>query len=120
MKSRVTALLARSSAFLPILLLAACDTPRGEAENLIRRDLLDPDAAQFRDMERCVADRAIWRGEINAKNAYGAYTGFKLFYFSDYRMVYIDDADFGHMMKRCFGPFAADFPTESPSGAPSM
>ncbi len=45
-------------------------------------NLMDPSAAQFRNMfaiSRGMGDDTIC-GEMNAKNAYGAYTGFKPFY----------------------------------------
>lgn len=45
-------------------------------------NLMDPSAAQFRNMfaiSRGMGDDTVC-GEMNAKNAYGAYTGFKPFY----------------------------------------
>lgn len=45
------------------------------------RDLRDPSSAQFRDLQISkIDDRGVLCGEINAKNAYGAYAGFTGFY----------------------------------------
>ncbi len=46
----------------------------------MKKDLKDPSSAQFRKLysnDRCLT------GEINAKNSFGAYTGFKEFYYDD-------------------------------------
>lgn len=57
--------------------LAACSDRRlSEAQELVSRDMLDPSSAQFRNVE--AKEQAIC-GEVNGKNAYGAYTGFKRF-----------------------------------------
>jgi hypothetical protein len=57
------------------------DTTRyeNEAKAFIIKDMLDPSSVQFRDVstsDKCVT------GEINAKNSFGAYVGFKGFYYS--------------------------------------
>jgi hypothetical protein len=47
------------------------------AKELVARDLKDPSSAQFRNVKR--GERAVC-GEVNAKNSYGAYIGFRHFY----------------------------------------
>lgn len=50
-----------------------------QARKKITKDMLDPEAAQFRNVisdDRCVT------GEVNAKNSFGAYTGYKHFVYS--------------------------------------
>lgn len=47
---------------------------------LITRDLKDPASAQFRELTMVDAGMMVLCGEINAKNSYGAYVGFKRFY----------------------------------------
>lgn len=48
----------------------------GEARKLVAHDLKDPSSAQFREIHK--TDQAVC-GEVNAKNSYGAYVGFKHF-----------------------------------------
>ena len=70
--------------------------------------MLDPDATQFRDVEVCSADKSVTRGEVNGKNSFGAYTGFKSFYYADGRVALISDDDAMSLMNRCFGKSAAE------------
>jgi hypothetical protein len=87
-------------AILAILpLLCACE---GEAEKAVRSKMLDPEAAQFRDVERCTGDRDVWRGEVNGKNRLGAFVGFKPFFYSGYRVAFLEDYDFSGLMDRCY------------------
>ena len=51
----------------------------------IQRQLKDPESAQFRDVKvviNTLNEKAVC-GEVNAKNSYGGYTGFKPFYTID-------------------------------------
>ena len=48
-----------------------------KAKASVAYDLLDPESAQFRNVE--TSDYGYVCGEVNAKNSYGAYTGFKWF-----------------------------------------
>jgi len=87
-------------AILAILpLLCACE---GEAEKAVRSKMLDPDAAQFRGVERCNGDREVWRGEVNGKNRLGAFVGFKPFFYSNYGVAFVEDYDFSSLMDRCY------------------
>jgi hypothetical protein len=39
----------------------------------------DPESAQFRNTRRCPGDADMVIGEVNARNGYGGYTGFRGF-----------------------------------------
>nr|WP_295111768.1 hypothetical protein [uncultured Caulobacter sp.] len=58
------------------LTLCGCDGKIGDAKKLVAHDLKDPSSAQFRDVK--ASSQAVC-GEVNAKNSYGAYTGFRHF-----------------------------------------
>ena len=63
--------------------LTSCDLPFGlkhEAREDISNLMRDPKSAEFRNLQ--VIDRGAVKdvcGEVNGKNAYGAYTGFRRF-----------------------------------------
>jgi len=94
-----------------IWLLGGLDfiSPYAAAKSAVRREMRDPDAAQFREMGGCFKDKAIVKGEVNGKNAYGAYTGFRPFYFADGRAVLANTEDlfggseFEEVARRCDG-----------------
>lgn len=92
-------------AIMSFVLLGACE---GEAEKAVRSKMLDPEAAQFRDVGRCTGDRDVWRGEVNGKNGFGAYTGFKPFFYSDYSVAFLEDSGFIAMMDRCYSDLEKD------------
>lgn len=50
-----------------------------EAKSLIADTFKDPSSAQFRNL-KITSDGRIVCGEVNGKNSYGGYTGFKAFY----------------------------------------
>lgn len=53
------------------------------AKKAVAKDFLDPASAQFRNIDvQSDFGNADVCGEVNAKNSYGAYTGFKPFLFS--------------------------------------
>ncbi|HDS0926287.1 TPA: hypothetical protein QDZ23_000902 [Pseudomonas putida] len=58
-------------------------------------DLLDPQSAQFRNLYAVSSGNGhdYVCGEINAKNSYGAYTGFKRFYVDSIGNVQLDTPD---------------------------
>lgn len=77
----------RRSLLLVLALLSACDRIPGteanrirEAEQAVRKELLDPSAAQFRTVAKTKYGVC---GEVNAKNQMGGYSGFRLFYVSE-------------------------------------
>lgn len=65
------------------------ETEEIKAKTFIVMDLKDPESARFRNVftkENKKEDGSISYlvcGEINAKNSYGAYVGYKPFYYSD-------------------------------------
>ncbi len=70
-------------ALLAVLLIQGCDFPFGEihdAKEKVRETMLDPSAAKFRDVEK---KNGFICGHVNGKNKFGAYTGFKAFYFTN-------------------------------------
>lgn len=56
--------------------LVACGGPVSDAKKLVAYDLKDPSSAKFRETK--TVGPAVC-GEVNARNAYGAYAGFKHF-----------------------------------------
>ncbi|MEW2924909.1 hypothetical protein [Pseudomonas juntendi] len=58
-------------------------------------DLLDPQSAQFRQLYAVSSGNGhdYVCGQINAKNSYGAYTGFKAFYVDSIGNVQLDTPD---------------------------
>ena len=89
-------------------LLAGCGGKSSEIEDKVREEFKDPASVQFRDTKACSADPSIFQGEVNAKNGFGAYTGFSAFYASDATGAVsvlgqssLSD-DFSEMQDRCY------------------
>lgn len=65
-----------------LVLIAAVSLPavaqEAELKAIVLGTLKDPDSAQFRNL-RVVSGGAALCGEVNAKNSYGGYNGFKSF-----------------------------------------
>lgn len=91
-------------AILALSCLCSCDTGLvAEAKKNVRSQALDPDAAQFREVQLCSHDENVVSGEVNAKNSFGAYTGFRPFFYSAHRVATPDDLDrFYELMRRCY------------------
>lgn len=53
------------------------------AEGFVKSYLKDPDSAQFRSQQG-------FCGEVNSKNSFGAYTGFKKFIAADKNMIVME------------------------------
>lgn len=78
------------------LLAGGCDIGvKGKAKDAVRAQLVDPDSAQFKDIQ---ADGVTVCGFVNAKNRMGGYTGLK-------RFVYIDVGDTGSVTIEQDSPF---------------
>lgn len=86
------------------LALMGCDGGTMKVERAVKETLIDPSSAQFRDVERCVGDRTVWRGEVNAKNRMGAYVGFTPFFYNGVSVATAadDTGDFIEQMERCY------------------
>jgi hypothetical protein len=75
----------------------------GLAKSAISSTLKDPSSAQFRNLYISTESLGVLCGEINAKNAYGAYVGFRRFYSTgkggglDLIEQADDDSVFAHM-----------------------
>lgn len=52
-----------------------------EVESELTKDFKDPFSVKYRNLK--VSNRGLYCGEINGKNSYGAYSGFKKFYASE-------------------------------------
>jgi len=59
------------------------------AERAVRRELKDPDSAQFKDVRANYTEEfgVVACGRVNAKNELGGYTGFRRFVFGDGRVI---------------------------------
>lgn len=73
------------------LVLAACDSRVAGAKKQVADLLKDPNSAQFQNVKVGYAGTVC--GEVNGKNAYGAYVGFKRFMVSDSLGIELDEAD---------------------------
>jgi hypothetical protein len=59
------------------------------AERAVRRELKDPDSAQFKDVRANYTEEfcVVACGRVNAKNEFGGYTGFQRFVLGDGRVI---------------------------------
>ncbi|MFZ2996288.1 hypothetical protein [Sphingobium sp.] len=62
-----------------------------DAKETVRHEMKDPDSTQFRDLKFCEDYKSVF-GQVNSKNSFGAYTGFKDFVVIDGRSE-IEDKD---------------------------
>lgn len=120
MHHRITALCA---AVTLALALGGCDQFK-DAKDAVRHTMPDPDSAQFRDVEQCGGDSKIVHGEVNGKNRYGAYDGFKHFFYAEYQVAFASDREFSALLDRCYnriivlGRTASAAPTEAAVASP--
>lgn len=68
--------------------LVACNKVESETKEIVRNSLKDPTSAKFQNLKK-------YCGEVNAKNSYGGYTGFKKFYISNSEPVFMPNDDEG-------------------------
>lgn len=64
------------------IVVAACaagDPAETAAREAVSAQLKDPFSAQFRNLRRHSPHTAGWCGEVNAKNSFGGYVGWRLF-----------------------------------------
>ena len=67
-----------------LLILAACSGQQhSEARQQVAAQLKDPASAQFRNVRSSTLRETDVCGEVNAKNSFGGYTGFKRFIVTD-------------------------------------
>ena len=94
-----------------ILFCGACgeaeDPAIEEAKRIAAYDLRDPESAKFRKVHRCSSDKSMVWGELNAKNAFGAYTGYKFFVVANGNKYDAENdvhlEEFMAIMNRCSG-----------------
>lgn len=72
-------------------LLTGCGAT-SDAKEAVAAQLKDPASAQFKDVRK-VKDYVC--GEVNGKNAYGGYVGFKRFFVTDLGGVFIEPDEAG-------------------------
>lgn len=83
------------------LALASCGN--SEVEDAVRSQMRDPDSVKFRDIARCSHDRDMWQGDYNAKNGFGAYTGYQPFFVKNGVATLLTDPGFSGLIQECFG-----------------
>ena len=77
---------------LALLTLMACEPSSfKKAREAVAHDMRDPESSQFRAVSAGF-DGAVC-GEVNSKNAMGAYVGFRRFAWSDSLGAYVDDGE---------------------------
>lgn len=87
-----------------VALTSGCDYLEArDIERTVRSHHRDPDATQFRGVKRCAPNSAIWQGEFNAKNGYGAYVGYQEFIYEDGSVYAVGDPSDGYVdaLTRC-------------------
>jgi len=113
----------RYIAAMLLLVLASCKPAwQKEAEQAASHNLNDPASAQFRSVKLCPTGIDV-EGEMNAKNLYGAYVGFRPFVYAlDRKQVFflekpgLDSAVFYLLAKDCWTE--AKWRSEVPKGYP--
>ncbi len=89
--------------------LAGCDSgglsfgEAAEVQKQIRQSLAVPDSARFTDFGRCPNDKEMWRGELDAQNRMGTYTGAEPFFFKNGVLTSVSDRRFMKDMNACYG-----------------
>lgn len=86
------------------LLTAGCTPAEHKAaEEAVRQSMKDPDAAQFKNIKSVKTLKAIpvVCGEVNGKNSYGGFVGFKRFaYYPSTGAHYVEDEK-SHVPDEC-------------------
>lgn len=91
----------RKAAVFSALMLIGC--AEDNVENAVRESMKDPASAQFREIERCRENKEMWIGEVNAKNSFGAYTGFTIFFYDGDEVFLPEHPRFEGAATRCIG-----------------
>jgi hypothetical protein len=93
------------SAILALALFgcSVLEPDRKAAEDAVRATMKDPAAALFDYIASCSNDTAVWYGNVNGKNSFGAYNGSKPFYYAPGVVAYAGDPRFEELSKRCHG-----------------
>jgi len=119
-------------AFTAVALLVAgsatssCDSPMldrmhggnmSEAREAVRKKLKDPDSAKFDDLQVCPGNIQMVTGHVNAKNAFGAYTGSVSFFAAHSVAVFYANALFDDFARDCYAkdPIWKDYLTSIPA-----
>lgn len=96
--------------WLPIcsgLAAAGCDGlgvgEEAQIKEHIKVKFVDPSSVRFSDFGRCPANKDMWRGDADAKNLMGAYTGQKPFFYKSGILTTVEDRRFIKTMNECYG-----------------
>ena len=85
--------------------IAANDNLISQTKQHVKNTLKDPESAQFKDVKVAInikGDKTVC-GQVNAKNSYGGYTGFKSFYVKNNNgLVHFED-DLNYKLAGCEG-----------------
>lgn len=79
-------------ACIATLALAGCDPNISQAKDAVRNLEKDSDSAEFRNVRECPTGFYV-TGEVNGKNSYGAYAGYKTFYANSAGAHIVDEDD---------------------------
>lgn len=107
-----------------VVVLGGCSNP---AEELVRREMIDPDSAQFEEISTCPGDSSLTTGRVNGKNRMGAYTGFTAFFVEGDTVHFAGEdssTNFLQLIDRCYdtgrtADAAADAGISSPDSGDS-
>lgn len=92
---------------LSALSVTGCDAlgvgDRAQIKEQIRQSFVDPSSVRFGDFSRCPADEDMWRGDVEAKNLMGVYTGEKPFFYKESILTTVGDRRFIKVMNECYG-----------------
>lgn len=73
-----------------------------DAKSALREKMRDPDSVKFKDIMACSKPGGIV-GKYNAKNGYGAYSGFELFMYRDGVVATVDDwQEYDKLSDQCY------------------
>jgi hypothetical protein len=84
---------------LTFLILAGCDKQAMDAKDAVKRQLKDPNSVEFRDVESY--ENGVTCGRYNAKNGYGAYSGFQGFVYDKGVVALQSDKEYTSARDKC-------------------
>lgn len=87
---------------LTLCLLSSCSSKTSEAEEAVRKEMVDPASAQFSDLTVCTGDKSVISGQVNAKNRMGAMAGDEPFFYSAGQVAFAGSPSFTTLMEKCY------------------
>lgn len=93
----------RGSAIIIFLLLTSCAESEIErVKDAVANKTRDPTAAEFRNVRYCDGRDDLIAGEMNAKNAFGAYVGFTPFFWDRGVITIVEESIFDNPERQRF------------------